>query len=187
MGRANLEVQVAEGNSTSANGTSTESEAPIITQPTGKPWHVIADNYGVMDQVRKNAIEEVKNNQTAADNLKNLMDEDKKAGCVGCTGKLPADAAAEKEESKENAVMEAADEEEKETKSEENDDEDNDEEDDDDEKKADAEDVLDGDAEETPESPKDVALEAEGATGTEDATGSEGATGSEDATGTEDA
>ena len=52
-GRANLEVQVAEGNSTSANGTSTESEAPIITQPTGKPWHVIADNYGVMDQVRK--------------------------------------------------------------------------------------------------------------------------------------
>merc|ERR1711871_1664674 len=177
MGRANLEVQVAEGNSTSANGTSTESEAPIITQPTGKPWHVIADNYGVMDQVRKNAIEEVKNNQTAADDLKNLMDEDKKAGCVGCTGKLPADAAAEKEGSKENAVMEAADEEEKETKSEENDDEDNDEKDDDDEKdnddekdddddkddekeaesvddddekKADAEDVLDGDAEETP-------------------------------------
>ena len=80
-----------KGNNTATNSSmeAFSTEPIIVTQPTGKPYTVISDNYGVMDQVRKDAIKEVVNNKTALENLKRLMDNEKKAGCVGCTGKLP--------------------------------------------------------------------------------------------------
>ena len=56
-------------------------------------WQTVALDCGQLwsdgSSDEKNAIQEVLNNQSAAENLKNLMEEDKKAGCVGCTGKLP--------------------------------------------------------------------------------------------------
>tara|TARA_A100001015_G_scaffold267374_1_gene317360 strand:+ start:5843 stop:6277 length:435 start_codon:yes stop_codon:yes gene_type:complete len=118
--RTNLRGSKNATTTTDSNSTTGET---IISMPTGKPYMVISDNYGVMDKIKENAKKSKENNNTALENLKRLMDNEKKAGCIGCTGKLPEDAGKEEkvekptEDKKEEAGEKVEEEKEVETRS----------------------------------------------------------------------